>query len=110
MDLVGRCLLAVLFVAGAMQKVTDPSVVIRLLEGVGLPGFFVWPAAAFNAAGAVALALGWRRRTMGLVLAAYCAVTSLLHWIPADPWQMSIVVKNWAIAGGLLVYAGSRSG
>ncbi len=110
MDLTGRILLAALFVAGAVQKGVDPQAVIGLLAGFGLPGWLVWPAAAFNAAGALALLAGWRRYETGLLLAAYCGVTSVFHWIPDDPWQMSIFVKNWAIAGGLLVYAGSRRG
>ncbi|MGQ0564037.1 MAG: DoxX family membrane protein [Gemmobacter sp.] len=103
----GRILLALLFAAGAAQKLADPGVVMGLLAGVGLPGWLVWPAALFNAGGALALLAGWRRRETGLLLAAYCGVTSLFHLIPDDPWQMSIFVKNWAIAGGLLLYAGS---
>ena len=43
-------------------------------------------------------------------LAAYCAVTSLFHFIPDDSWQMTIFVKNWAIAGGLLVLAAQGGG
>lgn len=42
---------------------------------------------------------------VALALAAYCAITSLFHFIPADPWQMTIFVKNWAIAGGCLAMA-----
>ena len=110
MDLLGRVLLAILFVAGAAQKVTDPAIVIGLLAGFGLPGWLVWPATLFNATGAVALIAGWRRRETGLLLAAYCAFTSIFHYLPDDPWQMSIFIKNWAIAGGLMVYAGSRRG
>ena len=100
--------MAVLFVAGAVQKWTDPHMVVGLLAGFGLPGWLLWPAAAFNAGGALALVTGWRRYETGLLLAAYCGFTSIFHFIPGDGWQMSIFIKNWAIAGGLLVYAGSR--
>ncbi len=102
-DLVGRLLIAALFVAGAAQKLLDPLPVQTLLASAGLPPALVWPAAAFNAAGALALIFGWHLRAWGLALAAYCIATSYFHLIPADPWQMSIFVKNWAIAGGLLV-------
>ena len=103
-------LLAVLFVAGTVQKWTDPGMVVGLLAGFGLPGWLIWPAAVFNAGGAVALVAGWRRYQTGVLLAAYCAVTSVFHLIPGDGWQMSIFIKNWAIAGGLLIYAQSRRG
>ena len=108
LDLTGRILIAALFAAGAVQKFASPAQVMGLLAGVGLPPLLVWPAAAFNAGAAVALVAGWRVRPVALLLAAYCGVTSVFHLIPADPWQMSIFVKNWAIAGGLLVLAASR--
>lgn len=106
-DLIGRVLLAALFAAGAVQKAMDPGQVQGLLAGVGLPGWLVWPALAFNAALAVGLVFGPRVRFWALVGAGYCIGTSVFHLVPGDGWQMSIFVKNWAIAGGLLVL-GSR--
>lgn len=107
-DRIGRWLIAALFAAGAVQKAVDPQKVVDLLEGMALPGAFVWPALAFNAAGALALIAGVAVRPVALALAAYCAVTSIFHFIPGDGWQMSIFIKNWAIAGGLLILAGAR--
>ncbi len=107
LDLTGRMLLAVLFAAGAVQKATDPGPAQGLLAGMGLPGWLVWPALGFNAALAVGLVFGPRVRLWALAGAGYCIVTSIFHFLPADGWQMSIFVKNWAIAGGLLVLAAS---
>ena len=103
--LAARWLIAALFAAGAAQKALEPSAAGALLAGFGLPEALVWPAAAFNAAGALALVTGWRVAGWALALAAYCAATSVFHLIPDDPWQMSIFVKNWAIAGGCLALA-----
>lgn len=108
--LLGRVLIAVLFVGGAVQKGTDPSAVEQLLAGRGWPVWLVWPALVFNALAATALIAGAGVRPVAAVLAGYCAVTSLFHYIPADPWQMTIFVKNWAIAGGCLVLAAHGSG
>ena len=108
--LVGRLLLAALFLAGAVQKWLDPWAAIGLLAERGLPGVFVWPALAFNAAGAAALILGIAVRPAAALLALYCMATSVFHFVPDDPWQMSIFVKNWAIAGGLLVLAAHGAG
>lgn len=107
MQIAGRVLLAVLFVAGTAQKWTDPGAVEGLLAGKGLPGWLVWPALAFNAAGAVALVAGVWLGPVALALGLYCMVTSWFHFIPGDGWQMSIFVKNWAIAGGLLFVSGT---
>lgn len=108
MDLAGRILLAALFVAGAVQKAIAPEAAQGLLAGVDLPEWLIWPALALN--GLLAVGLLWPRfvRRAALIAAAYCAATSVFHFQPEDGWQMSIFVKNWAIAGGLLVLAASR--
>ncbi|WP_084863859.1 DoxX family protein [Salibaculum halophilum] len=108
--LAGRLLIAALFLGGAAQKALDPDPAMALLAARGLPGALVWPALAFNALAGLALALGWRVRLVALLLAGYCAGTSLFHFLPDDPWQISIFVKNWAIAGGCLVLAAQRAG
>lgn len=104
-DRTGRALLAILFIAGAVQKIADPEATQALLVMRGLPIWLIWPALAFNALGAICLLTGRALAPIGLALAAYCLLTSAFHWIPDDPWQMSIVVKNCAIAGGLLIVA-----
>ncbi|NKB28156.1 MAG: DoxX family membrane protein [Rhodobacteraceae bacterium] len=106
---VGRFLLAALFIGGAVQKALDPIPAQDLLAMQGWPVWLIWPALLFNAAGALALILGVALRPAA-ALAAYCAVTSLFHFIPDDPWQMTIFVKNWAISGGLLVLAAQGGG
>jgi putative oxidoreductase len=108
--LAGRILIAALFLAGTAQKATNPLAVESLLAARGWPEWLVWPALAFNLLAALALLAGWRIRPIATALAAYCAVTSLFHFIPTDPWQMSIFVKNWAIAGGCLILAAHGAG
>jgi len=107
-DLIGRMLLSALFAAGAVQKAVDPGQVRGLLGGFGLPGWLVWPALVFDACVAYGLVFGPKVRLWALAGAAYCMLTSVFHFIPGDGWQMSIFVKNWAIAGGMLVLAASR--
>ncbi len=108
LDLLGRCLLALLFLGGAAQKAGDPGSVMQLLAAKGLPEWLVWPALAYNALAGVMLIAGWWLGPLALSLAAYCIFTSWFHFLPDDPWQMTIFVKNWAIAGGFLVLAGAH--
>ena len=103
--IVARVLIGALFAAGAVQKAIEPEAAAGLLRGLGLPGALVWPALIYNAAAAAALFAGWRVVPVAISLAAYSALTSFFHLIPDDPWQMSIFVKNWAIAGGCLALA-----
>jgi putative oxidoreductase len=108
--LAGRILIAALFVGGALQKGTDPSAVEGLLAARGWPVWLIWPALVFNMGAGLALVAGIAVRPVAAALAAYCMVTSIFHYIPADPWQMTIFVKNWAIAGGCLVLAAHGAG
>ncbi|MDB6454968.1 DoxX family protein [Falsirhodobacter sp. 20TX0035] len=111
LNLVGRVLIALLFVGGALQKVTEPAPVEGMIAGLGLPGGLVWPVALFDLIAGVLLVTGPRVRQVALVMATYCILTSWFHWqLRADPWQVTIFVKNWAIAGGLLVLAASGPG
>ncbi len=105
-----RWLIAALFVAGTVNKAIDPDAAGRLLANLGLPTALIWPALAFNAIAAMLLIAGRAVAPTALALAAYCAVTSLFHFIPGDGWQMSIFVKNWAIAGGCLALAVAHAG
>ncbi|MCG6111919.1 MAG: DoxX family protein [Paracoccus sp.] len=111
LNLAGRLLIAILFIGGAVQKLRDPAQVIAMIEGLGLPGALVWPVAAFNLIAGLCLILGPRVRAWALILALYCIGTSWFHWqLRADPWQVTIVVKNWAVAGGLLILAAQGPG
>lgn len=108
--LAGRLLIAALFLLAAVQKAGNPLPVEVLLAARGWPVWLVWPAMAFNLAAGLALVFGVWVRQAALLLAAYSAVTSVFHLIPSDAWQMSIFVKNWAIAGGCLVLAAHGAG
>ncbi|SLN12161.1 DoxX family protein [Pseudooctadecabacter jejudonensis] len=108
--LAARALLALLFLGGAVQKSIDPHPAIDLLAQWGLPSFLVWPALVLNGVVGFGLLLGWQVRAMAFGAAVYCAVTSLFHVQPEDPWQMTIFVKNWAIAGGCLALAVAGGG
>ena len=108
--LVSRFLIAVLFLGGAVQKIASPPEAMALLTALNLPAAFVWPALVLKVPAGLMLLMGLKVRYVALMLAAYCGATSIFHWIPQDPWQMSIFVKSWAIAGGCLALAVGGSG
>ncbi|MAM63576.1 DoxX family protein [Maritimibacter sp. UBA3975] len=111
LNLIGRLLIALLFFGGAIQKIGDPAPVVEMITGIGLPGWLIWPVAAFNLVASVALITGPGIRFWALALAGYCIFTSYFHFqLRADPWQVTIMVKNWAIAGGLLILAAQGPG
>jgi putative oxidoreductase len=98
---VGRILIAVLFLWSGFGKLAHPAHAASRIASVHVP----YATAAAVAAGLLeivagaALVLGLRTRGVALALLLYVvAVTWLFHW----PTQMVEVMKNAAIAGGLL--------
>jgi hypothetical protein len=60
------------------------------------------PPWAFNQCAAISLVSNTAVHPTSLALAKYMLHRNqCYHFVHADPWQMSIFVKNWAIAGGL---------
>ncbi|MEO7380722.1 MAG: DoxX family protein [Paracoccaceae bacterium] len=111
LNLIGRILIAVLFVGGAAQKVGDPAPVMQMIASTGLPVWLIWPLAAFDLIAGICLIFGPGVRRWALVLAVYCILTSWFHWqLRADPWQITIMVKNWSTAGGLCILAAQGPG
>ena len=110
-NLTGRMLIALLFIAGAVQKATDAGPVQQMIGSLGLPPWLVWPVALFDLVAAIGIVAGPGVRVWAVLLALYCLLTSWFHWqLRIDPWQVTIMVKNWAIAGGLLILAAQGPG
>ena len=108
--LASRLCIAALFIGGAWNKAMSPEMAGSLLQLYDLPDWLLWLALPFNVFAGLALVFGMMVRPVAILLAGYCIMTSLFHFIPGDPWQMSIFVKNWAIAGGCLALAVAGAG
>ena len=108
--LVGRVLLAALMLGGTVQKIADPSGAAALLDLAGLPAWLLWPSGAFTTVAGAGLLLGIATRPLAILAAGYCIFTSYFHYLMGDAWQMTIVAKNWTIAGGYLVLAAHGPG
>ncbi len=111
--LVGRVLLAFMFILAGFSKLGDISGSMAYTASGGLPGFMVFPAIAIEALGGLAVLVGWQTRWASLLLALFCVMAGyLFHYVPAQGLtgmeQMGQIInfqKNLAIAGGFLVLA-----
>ena len=103
--MLGRLLLALIFLAAAFGKITNFEVTCRYMEAHSMPmaGLFCAAAAALEALGAASLLLGYRTRWGAAMLAVFLLiVTGIFH---ATPDQRIQLLKNLAILGGLLQVA-----
>ena len=118
LTLVGRLLLAALFLPAGISKLTDFAGTVGYISSVGLPLPSIGAALALTVeiVGSIALIAGFGARIAALVLGVFTLVaTFFFHnfWgVPADQAfvQQLMFFKNIAIVGGLLVLAANGAG
>ena len=118
LTLVGRILLAALFLPAGLSKIGGFAGTTGYIGSVGLPfpEFAAVLAIVVELGGGLALLLGWGTRWAALALAGFTLVASLFFhnfWaMPADQamLQQLMFFKNIAVVGGLLVLAAHGAG
>ena len=109
-QLIGRVMLALIFILAGFGKITDPVGTMGYMQSVGLPGLLLWPTIALELLGGIALAVGYKTRLVAFALAGFCVLAAVLfHRNFAEQMQMILFLKNIAIAGGLLLLATGAS-
>jgi putative oxidoreductase len=114
--LLGRLLLAGLFLYSGYSKFTSMGRTAAAIAGHGLPYATAgaYAAAIAEVLGGVALVLGAKTRAVSLLFVVYLiVVTYVFHWHPAlrgDHQQLLNVLKNASIAGGMFVLASHGPG
>jgi putative oxidoreductase len=111
--LVGRLLIALMFVQSGYEKLTDLAGTAGYIASGGLPNSTALAAltGVFELVAGLAIAIGFKARWTALLLAAFTLVASFLyHRYWSAPADQQVVVqllfmKNMAIIGGLLVLA-----
>ncbi|MBO0741337.1 MAG: DoxX family protein [Hyphomicrobiaceae bacterium] len=102
--LVGRLLLASLFLLEAMSKIRGYELAMAYMERFSVPSALLPLVIIIELGGALLIAIGWQARLAALTLAIFCILTAVLfHTNSADRNQVLHLEKDLAIAGGLLV-------
>ena len=107
---IGRILVALLFVVSGAMKLMDPGPAAGMLAGVGLPTALTIPTGLFEVLVGVALAIGMMTRMAAILLAAFTALTIFFfHNQFNDPAQVPMILLHVALIGGLLgIFAHSQ--
>jgi putative oxidoreductase len=104
--LAARVLLGLLFVAAGLGKLASVEGFAGYMASGGVPAFLAWPVVLFEILGGLALILGLQTRAAALALGAFCVVSgALYHFVPTDQMQMTMFLKNLALAGGYIALA-----
>lgn len=104
--LIGRILLAFIFVDAGIEKLMNPARTMRYMEAAGMHqavGLLFAIAVVIELVGGLMLVAGWQTEWVALIVFLFCIpVTVIFHVIPGQTIQWH---KNLAFMGGLLVLA-----
>lgn len=109
-QLVGRIMLALIFILAGIGKVMDPAGTVGYMQAMGVSTMLLWPSAALEILGGLAIAVGYKTHLAAFLLAVFSIIAALLfHANFGDKMQMILFLKNIAMAGGLLLLATSKT-
>jgi putative oxidoreductase len=105
-QLLGRIMLALIFILAGISKIQDPAGTVGYMQSVGLPAALLWPTIALEVIGGICVAIGFQTRIAAFALAIFSiAAAVIFHRNFADQMQMIMFLKNIGLAGGLLLLA-----
>ena len=98
--------MALIFVAAGASKMGQYAATQQYMQSAGVPGVLLPLVIALELGGGLAILLGWYTKPMAYLLAAFTLLAAaLFHHNFADVTQMTMFMKNLAIAGGFLALA-----
>ncbi len=109
----GRVFMAFLFIMAGIGKAGNPEGTIGYISSAGLPlpelGYAI--ALAAEIGGGLLILVGYQTRLVAFGMALFTIATAVFfHNNFADQMQMTMFMKNFAIAGGFLVLAAHGAG
>jgi putative oxidoreductase len=106
--LIGRILLALIFLMSGISKIGDFAGTQAYMESYGMPAtaVFLVGAIVFEVAGALMIMLGYYARVGAIALIVFLIPATLIfHMDFGERTQMIMFMKNLSIMGGLLFVA-----
>ena len=109
--LVGRSLLAVIFVASGFSKIAGYAGTAAYMQSQGVPGALLPLVIVTELGGGILIVLGLWTRLAALALAGFTILAAaLFHANFGDQMQQIMFMKNLAIAGGFLYLVAHGAG
>ena len=109
-EVFGRIFISALFLIEAVRKIFDPDMSMMYMSDHGVPEILFYPSIAFEIVLPLLLIAGYKTRFAASLLALFVlAVTLIFHTnIFEDEMQLTILLKNISIIGGLLILIANK--
>jgi putative oxidoreductase len=105
-SIVGRTLLALLFILAGAAKIAGPQPFLDHMTAHHIPGALLPLVIALELGAGAALLIGWQLPISAGALALFCIATAFVfHLDLADKAERTLFVKDLALAGALMVIA-----
>jgi len=108
--LLGRVLIAIIFIYGGIGKITGYAQTAQLMQAHHLSGHLLPLVIALELLGGLALILGAFTRLVAATLAIYSVAAIWIFLLPPANQMMLITVLEIGMVGGLLSYIASGPG
>ncbi len=110
-SVIARGLLAHIFILAGMNKIMGYAGTQGYMESMGVPGMLLPLVILVEVGAGLAVLVGWQTRLAAYALAGFTVVSAVIfHSNLGDQTQMIMFMKNFAIAGGLLLLAEHGAG
>jgi putative oxidoreductase len=104
LNLVARILMSQIFIISGIGKITGYAGTQAYMAKVGVPGALLPLVILTEVGGGLALLFGFQAKWVALALAGFSVLSALIfHLNFSDQMQMIQLMKNLAMAGGLLM-------
>ena len=110
-EVFGRIFIAALFLIEAVRKFFNPDVSMMYMSDHNLPEFLFYPSVAFELIFPLLLIVGYKTRIVASFLFLFVLAVTLIfhaHHIMIEGSQLTTLLKNIAIMGGLLVVIANK--
>lgn len=109
--LLGRVLLSLIFIFSGFSKIMDYPGTQAYMESMGMPGSMLALVIIVELLGGLAILVGFKTRLFALLLIGFNIISALIfHSDFGDQTQMTMFMKNIAIAGGFLLLFAQGAG
>lgn len=109
--LAARALMAFIFITAGYGKIAGYAATQGYMESMGVPGAMLPLVILVELGGGIALLIGFQTRLAAAALAGFSIISGILfHGGSADQMQQIMLMKNLAMAGGLLAFVRTGAG
>ncbi len=110
-EVFGRIFISLLFIVEAVKKFFNPDISMMYMSDHGIPEILFYPSVAFEIIIPLFLIVGYKTKIVASLLALFVFTVTVvfhLHHFISDGSQLTILLKNISILGGLLIITANQ--